>query len=385
MNATNISITSTTSGTTPKPRSSIPRGRLVYRSNQLGSDQRITNTGGGNTSSKLTETDPLTGEAGRGAVGQGFRRRSAHLARGKIFPRSTRTSCSACKRLYARAADKGLKIAGRGRHGRACTPTAPSISTRARPPSTRRCTASFPAKHVDHMHPERGHRRSPPRRNCEKLTQEIFGGEVVYVPWMRPGFELGLAHAGNLQAKSRRRRAIMMGQHGFINWADDDKECYERTLDFIEKAAAIHRGEIRRPKAATPRRSAAQNIRRSRRKQRQRRFRRDPAVAARAGSASRSASSAPIQDDETILRFVNSARRAAPRRTRHQSAPTISCARRSSRSTSTGIRRPKMSAALKKKLADGPRAVSQGLRGLLRQVQARQFARDARPEPDGRC
>jgi rhamnulose-1-phosphate aldolase/alcohol dehydrogenase len=72
--------------------------------------------------------------------------------------------------------------------------------------------------------------------NREKLTQEIFGGEMAYVPWMRPGFELGLA----MQEISKNQpevKAIMMGQHGFISWDDDEKVCYAHTLDFIETAA----------------------------------------------------------------------------------------------------------------------------------------------------
>ncbi|MCC5022345.1 MAG: SDR family NAD(P)-dependent oxidoreductase [Candidatus Synoicihabitans palmerolidicus] len=71
---------------------------------------------------------------------------------------------------------------------------------------------------------------------CEALTQEIFGGTMAYVPWMRPGFELGLA----MQEISRQQpdvKAIMMGQHGFISWDDDEKICYTLTLDFIETAA----------------------------------------------------------------------------------------------------------------------------------------------------
>jgi len=74
-------------------------------------------------------------------------------------------------------------------------------------------------------------------KNCEKLTQEIFGGAMAYVPWMRPGFELGLA----MQEVARKQpavKAIMMGQHGFISWDDNEKVCYTRTLDLIEKAAA---------------------------------------------------------------------------------------------------------------------------------------------------
>jgi rhamnulose-1-phosphate aldolase/alcohol dehydrogenase len=73
-------------------------------------------------------------------------------------------------------------------------------------------------------------------KNCEKLTKEIFGGTMAYVQWMRPGFELGLA----MQAISKEHpelKAIMMGQHGFISWDDDEKVCYTRTLEFIEKAA----------------------------------------------------------------------------------------------------------------------------------------------------
>ena len=73
--------------------------------------------------------------------------------------------------------------------------------------------------------------------NSEKLTQEIFSGEMAYVRWMRPGFELGLAMQ-EIARQQPKIRAIMMGQHGFISWADDDRECYALTLDFIERAAA---------------------------------------------------------------------------------------------------------------------------------------------------
>jgi rhamnulose-1-phosphate aldolase/alcohol dehydrogenase len=94
----------------------------------------------------------------------------------------------------------------------------------------------LPGKHVDHMHPN-AIIAIAASANCERLTKEIFGGEMAYVPWMRPGFELGLA----MQKISREQpqiRAIMMGQHGFISWADDDKACYTWTLDCIEKASA---------------------------------------------------------------------------------------------------------------------------------------------------
>jgi len=73
-------------------------------------------------------------------------------------------------------------------------------------------------------------------KRCVELTHEIFGGKMEYVPWMRPGFELGLAMQ-EICAKKPETKAIMMGQHGFISWQDDDKACYTHTLDFIEAAS----------------------------------------------------------------------------------------------------------------------------------------------------
>ena len=84
---------------------------------------------------------------------------------------------------------------------------------------------------------------SPASRRCEELTKEIFGDEMAYVPWMRPGFELGLAMQEIVQ-KTRAVRAIMMGQHGFISWHDDEKRCYAETLRFIEKARNTSRRSI---------------------------------------------------------------------------------------------------------------------------------------------
>ena len=93
----------------------------------------------------------------------------------------------------------------------------------------------IPGKHVDHMHPNAIIAVAASRRR-EELTKEIFGHEMAYVPWMRPGFELGLAMQ-DIVKKNPGVRAIMMGQHGFISWQDDDQRCYEETLRFIEKAS----------------------------------------------------------------------------------------------------------------------------------------------------
>ncbi|MGV3533437.1 MAG: bifunctional rhamnulose-1-phosphate aldolase/short-chain dehydrogenase, partial [Chthoniobacteraceae bacterium] len=216
-----------------KAASLDPVARLVYRSNILGSDQRITNTGGGNTSSKLIEKDPLTGEnvevlwvkGSGGDLRTAGREFFSSLYQGKLVD---------LQRVYAARQDKGLKsqaeddMVGMYQHV--------TFNLNPRPSSIDTPLHSFvPGKHVDHMHPNAIISIAASRR-CEELTKEIFGGDMDYVPWMRPGFELGLA----MQEISKRNpacRAIMMGQHGFISWADDDKECYTLTLDFIERAS----------------------------------------------------------------------------------------------------------------------------------------------------
>ncbi|HEY0944323.1 MAG TPA: bifunctional rhamnulose-1-phosphate aldolase/short-chain dehydrogenase, partial [Opitutaceae bacterium] len=208
--------------------------RLIYRSNLLGSDQRITNTGGGNTSSKIAEKDPLTGESvnvlwvkgSGGDLRTSTRENFSSLYQQKLLD---------LQKLYASRPDKGLKAQAEddmvGMYTHATfnlNPRASSIDTPLH--------SFLPGKHVDHMHPN-AIIAIAASANCEKLTQEIFGGEMAYVPWMRPGFELGLAMQA-IAKKNPHVRAIMMGQHGFISWADDDKQCYTDTLNFIEKAAA---------------------------------------------------------------------------------------------------------------------------------------------------
>ena len=209
--------------------------RLVYRSNKLGGDQRITNTGGGNTSSKITEKDPLTGETvevlwvkgSGGDLRTSTRENFSSLYQSKLL---------GLQKTYAARADKGLKSQAEDDMVAAynhCTfnlnPRASSIDTPLH--------SFIPARFVDHMHPN-ALIAIAASANCEKLTKEIFDGEVACVPWMRPGFELGLAMQ-EICKKNPNAKAIMMGQHGFISWADDDKECYLRTLDFIERASGF--------------------------------------------------------------------------------------------------------------------------------------------------
>jgi len=212
-----------------------PVDLLVYRSNILGADQRITNTGGGNTSSKVVQSDPLTGEETevlwvKGSGGD------LRTSRRENFSSLYQHKLLDLQRLYAARSDKGLKslaeddMVGMYPHT--------TFNLNPRPSSIDTPLHSFlDGKHVDHMHPNAIISIAASER-CEALTQEIFGGAMAYVPWMRPGFELGLAMQDIAKQKPD-VRAIMMGAHGFISWADDAKACYTLTLDMIEKASAF--------------------------------------------------------------------------------------------------------------------------------------------------
>ena len=207
--------------------------RLVYRSNKLGSDQRITNTGGGNTSSKIMEKDPLTGDmvevlwvkGSGGDLRTSLRENFSSLYQSKLL---------GLQKSYAARPDKGLKSQAEDDMVAAYNHTTFNLNPRASSIDTP-LHSFIPAKFVDHMHPN-AIISVAASANCEKLTQEIFGGAMAYVKWMRPGFELGLAMQEIVQ-KNPKATAIMMGQHGFISWANDDLECYLRTLDFIEQAS----------------------------------------------------------------------------------------------------------------------------------------------------
>ena len=217
-----------------KAASLDPVGRLVYRSNLLGSDQRITNTGGGNTSSKISEKDPLTGQptevlwvkGSGGDLRTSTRENFSSLYQQKLID---------LQKLYAARSDKGLKAQAEDDMVGMYTHTTFNLNPRASSIDTP-LHSFIAAKHVDHMHPN-AIISIAASQNCEKLTQEIFGGEMAYVKWMRPGFELGLAMQ-EITRKNPKAKSIMMGQHGFISWDNDEKACYTYTLDCIEKAAA---------------------------------------------------------------------------------------------------------------------------------------------------
>jgi len=206
---------------------------LVYRSNKLGSDQRITNTGGGNTSSKIMEVDPLTGEqvevlwvkGSGGDLRTSLRENFSSLYQSKLL---------SLQKSYAARKDNGLKSQAEDDMVAAYNHTTFNLNPRASSIDTP-LHSFIQAKFVDHMHPN-AIISIAASENCEMLTKEIFGGEMAYVRWMRPGFELGLAMQAICKSDPK-ATGIMMGQHGFISWADDGKECYLRTLDYIEKAS----------------------------------------------------------------------------------------------------------------------------------------------------
>jgi rhamnose utilization protein RhaD (predicted bifunctional aldolase and dehydrogenase) len=217
--------------------------RLVYRSNILGGDQRITNTGGGNTSSKVTEQDAITQEPVEvlWVKGSGGDLRTVER---DGFASLCQKSVVSLQRMYRAAPEQGAKtpiedkMVSMYRH---CTfklnPRAASIDTPLH--------SFVPRFHVDHTHPNACIAVAA-SKDQEKLTREIYGDQVGWVPWKRPGFDLGL-DLQHICETHPQYEGVILGQHGLINWADDDKECYELTLGLIEKAAryieAHDRGE----------------------------------------------------------------------------------------------------------------------------------------------
>ncbi|HCA79120.1 MAG TPA: bifunctional rhamnulose-1-phosphate aldolase/short-chain dehydrogenase [Bacteroidetes bacterium] len=273
-----------------------PVGSLIYRSNLLGSDQRITNTGGGNTSAKVSEFDPLSAQSvdvlwvkgSGGDLRTSTKENFASLYQEKLVALQPR---------YLKTDKKGAKsdiedaMVGMYPH---CTfnlnPRAASIDTPLH--------SFIPYKHVDHMHPNAAIAVAA-SKNAQTLTKEIFGDDVIWTGWQRPGFDLGMK-LQDLCRKNPNARGILLGQHGIINWANDSKACYDLTLDLIERAAqfiaARDKGEKtfggQRCKSLAPeaRRAALVQILPWLRGQvsQQKRF------------------IATIQDDDTMLRFVNS-------------------------------------------------------------------------------
>ena len=207
--------------------------RLVYRSNKLGEDLTLTNTGGGNTSSKLPETDPLTGETVevlwlKGSGGD------LRTAKRDGFASLYLDKVRAMKSLYTNAPENGPKTPIEdamypmyshcvyGLNPRACSIDTPLHTL-------------VPFKHVDHLHPNSVIAIAA-SVNQERLTKEIYGDDVVYVPWQRPGFDIGLK-IEQLIKDNPKAKGILLGHHGMSSWDNDDKTCYETALEIIDRAS----------------------------------------------------------------------------------------------------------------------------------------------------
>jgi len=198
---------------------------LLYRSNLLGADKRITNFGGGNTSAKVDASDPLTGGTVRvlWVKGSGGDLGSMRL---DGFSTLYLSKLDALKSLY-RGLEYEDEMVGYLPH---CTfnlnPRAASIDTPLH--------AYLPFAHVDHLHPDAVIAIAAAERSQE-LTGDCYGDEIGWLPWQRPGYDLGL----KLEAIARQNPAmkgVVLGGHGLFTWAEDARDCYELSLRIIQQA-----------------------------------------------------------------------------------------------------------------------------------------------------
>lgn len=199
---------------------------LLYRSNLLGADLRLTNYGGGNTSCKAVAKDPLTGldtevmwiKGSGGDIGTLKRSGLAALYVDRL---------RSLENIY-RGIDHEDEMVALFNH---CIfdldSKAPSIDTPLH--------GFLPFKHIDHLHPDAAIAIAA-AKDGKRITQELFGGEVGWVEWQRPGFDLGLKLRDCL-AENPGIRGIMLGSHGLFTWGDTAYESYINTLTVIEKCA----------------------------------------------------------------------------------------------------------------------------------------------------
>lgn len=200
---------------------------LIYRSNLLGADLRLTNYGGGNTSCKTTAKDPLTGKDTevmwiKGSGGDlGTMKRNGLAA---LYVDRLRS----LKNIY-RGIEFEDEMVELFNH---CifdlSSKAPSIDTPLH--------GFLPFAHIDHLHPDAAIAIAA-AKDGKKITQELFDGAIGWVEWQRPGFDLGLKLAECLE-QNPGIRGIMLGSHGLFTWGDTAYESYINTLEVIEKCAA---------------------------------------------------------------------------------------------------------------------------------------------------
>lgn len=200
---------------------------LIARSNRLGSDPKNTNYAGGNTSAKGTETDPVTGEPVelvwvKGSGGDLGTLKESGLA----VLRLDRMRALVDVYPGVEREDEMVAAFDYCLHGKGGA--APSIDTAMH--------GLVDAAHVDHLHPDSGIAIAT-SADGEALTKEIFGDEVVWVPWRRPGFQLGLDIA-EIKAKNPQAVGCILGGHGITAWGETSDEAEKNSLWIIDTAAA---------------------------------------------------------------------------------------------------------------------------------------------------
>ena len=199
---------------------------LIYRSNLLGADLRLTNYGGGNTSCKAMAKDPLTGEATevmwvKGSGGDIGTLKKSGLA--ALYVNRLRS----LKNVYRgiEFEDEMVELFNHCIYDLASK--APSIDTPLH--------GFLPFKHIDHLHPDAAIAIAA-AKDGKKITQDLFGGTIGWVEWQKPGFDLGLQLKQCLDENTG-IRGIMLGAHGLFTWGDTAYESYVNTLEVVERCA----------------------------------------------------------------------------------------------------------------------------------------------------
>ena len=199
---------------------------LIYRSNLLGADLRLTNYGGGNTSCKTIAKDPLTGKetevmwvkGSGGDLGTLKKSGLAALYMDRLLN---------LKKIYRGIEHEDEMVELFNHCIYDLTSKAPSIDTPLH--------AFLPFKHIDHLHPDAAIAIAA-AKDGKKITAELFKGTIGWVDWQRPGFDLGLKLKKCLD-ENPGIRGIMLGSHGLFTWGDSAYESYVNTLEVIERCA----------------------------------------------------------------------------------------------------------------------------------------------------
>lgn len=199
---------------------------LIYRSNLLGADLRLTNYGGGNTSCKVMSKDPLTGNETevmwiKGSGGDIGTLKKSGLA--ALYVDRLRSLTNVYRGIQYE--DEMVELFNHCIFDLASK--APSIDTPLH--------GFLPFKHIDHLHPDAAIAIAA-AKDGKKITQELFKGTIGWVEWQRPGFDLGLKLKQCLE-ENPGIRGIMLGSHGLFTWGDTAYESYVNTLEVIEACA----------------------------------------------------------------------------------------------------------------------------------------------------